>query len=355
MRLLYIAERILDYSRNTIIKKAFLSQGIEIIECQSKLNYSLLRYPILFKKFFLNKNKKIDFIFIGFFGQPLIPLIRKFSNKPIIFDAYLSSYDTMCFDRKKFRPNSIPGKFFYWLDKTSCKLSDIILLDTYAHIDYFVNTFSLDKKKFRRLLIGADETIFYPRKTDKNDKEFRIFYYGSYKPLHGTEYIIKAAKKLEDFKNIKFEIVGRGIESEKIRELSMILEVKNIDFIDWIPYKELPKHIALSDVCLGGHFGNVKKAKRVIAGKTFQFIAMKKPVIIGDNNANREIFKNEKNCLMVNHSDGDEIAEKILTLSKDKELTNIIAKKGYDTYKEKCSYSVIKKNIGQIINEISMY
>ena len=103
---------------------------------------------------------------------------------------------------------------------------------------------------------------------------------------------------------------------------------------------------------LGVMPGDTDKAKRVIAGKTFQFIAMKKPVILGDNNANREIFENEKNCLMVNHSEEDEIAEKILMLSRDKELANIIAKKGYDTYKEKCSYSVIKKNIGQIINEI---
>ena len=354
MRLLYIAERILSYTRNTTIKKAFISNGFEIIECQSKMTSSFLRYPILFKKFLLNKEKGIDLIFIGFFGQPLVPFIKKFSNKPIIFDAYLSSYDTMCFDRKKFRPSSIPGRFFFWLDKKSCDLSDIVLLDTNAHIDYFVNTFSVNEEKFRRLLVGADETVFHPLKNKKDNGYFNIFYYGSYKPLHGTEYIIKAAKKLEDYKNIKFEIVGNGIESKKIKEISKKLDIKNIKFIDWIPYKDLPKHMSNADVCLGGHFGNTDKAKRVISGKTYQFVAMKKPVIIGNNEANREIFENEKNCLMVNHSDENDLAEKIIKLWRDKKLAKKIAEKGYEKYQEKFSYSVIKKNIGHIVNDLSI-
>ena len=89
----------------------------------------------------------ITAVFVGFFGQPLVPVIKKLTSKPIVFDAFLSAYDTMCFDRKKFKPDSCAGGFFYWLDKHSCEQSDRIILDTNAHIDYFLKTFGLPKGK----------------------------------------------------------------------------------------------------------------------------------------------------------------------------------------------------------------
>ena len=345
MKLLFISGRESTYTRNAVILKSLRELGIEITECTDSSSHYLLRYLKSFEKFIIKRKEDFDLIFIGFFGQPLVPLVKKLTDKPIIFDAFLSAYDTMCFDRKKFTPKSLGGKFFYWLDKHSCELADKILLDTNAHIDYFVSTFDLAEEKFQRVFVGADDSIFYPRNIIKKANMLTVFYYGTYRPLHGITYIIKAAKKLESYSDIEFEIVGKGPEYKKNMKLAEEMKVENINFIDWIPYEKLPLEIAKADVCLGGHFSDNDKAKRTIAGKTFQFIAMKKPVIIGNSPANRELFEDRKNALLIEHGNADALADAILELKENEKLREKIADGGYRTFREKCIPKVIGKKL----------
>jgi glycosyltransferase involved in cell wall biosynthesis len=333
--------------------KCLEKNGVEIIDCSS----SAASYPARFLRGFLNfllqKNAEFDCVFVGFFGQPLVPIIRKCTKKPIIFDAFLSAYDTMCFDRKTYKPNSPAGKLCYWLDKHSCDAADRILLDTNAHIDYFAHTFGLRKDKFHRMFVGADESVFCPREVISDHNRFRVLYSASYLPLHGIEYIIQAAKLLEQNSEIEFKIVGKGPELIKIQQLAQRLGINNINFVDWIPYQQLPLEIEGADVCLGGHFSAIEKAKRVIAGKTFHFIAMKKPVIAGDCPGNRELLTNKENALFVKMADAGSLADAIVELRDNEPLRNRIAERGYNTFMEKCSASAIARELKCVIEGLN--
>jgi len=356
MRILFIAGREPAYMRNAVILDGLRKNGIEIIECTSSSSSYLVRYLKVLGKFILNREKDFDVIFIGYFGQPLVPIIRKLTNKPIIFDAFLSSYDTMCFDRKRFKPNSLGGRIFYWLDKYSCEIADKILLDTNAHVDYFVNLLGLKREKFQRVFVGADDSIFFPQNAKRNDEVFRVFYWSIYHPLHGVEHIIRAAEKLKGYEDIEFEIIGRGMEYKRIRELAEKQNLKNIKFVEWIPfnkfYATIAEKISLADICIGGHLSDIDKAKRTIAEKTFEFIAMKKPVIVGDNPANKELLEDKKNALFVDHANSDALADAILELKDDKKLREGIAENGYKTFKERCTPEVIGKEIMGIIENL---
>jgi glycosyltransferase involved in cell wall biosynthesis len=349
MKVLFISGREPAYVRNAIMLKALRENRFEIIECSDSSASYPVRLPRVLLKFLSRKNAGFDCVYVGFFGQPLVPIVRRFTEKPIIFDAFLSSYDTMCFERKRFKPDSLAGKFFYWLDKHSCESSDRILLDTNAHIDYFVSTFGLQRDNLLRVFVGADESLFYPREVDRKDDKFRVFYYASYLPLHGIEFVILAAEKLRRHKDIEFRIVGKGPQQKKILRLADDLDVDNITFADWVPYKDLPLEIAKADICLGGHFADIAKAKRVIAGKTYQFIAMKKPVIVGDCLANRELFIHKENALMATMADAGSLAQAILEMKDNVSLREKIAEEGYKTFLEKCSIDAIGKEIKNVI------
>jgi glycosyltransferase involved in cell wall biosynthesis len=352
MKILFVSGRELAYIRNSMILKSLEKNGVDIINCSA----SSTSYPARFLRVALNicsqKNSDFDFAFVGFFGQPLVPLIRKFTRKPIIFDAFLSAYDTMCFDRKQFRPDSLAGRFFYWLDKSSCEQADRIVLDTNAHIDYFINTFGLQKEKFHRIFVGADDSLFYPREQDRDVDRFRIFYYASYLPLHGIEYVIQAAKMLERDREIEFRIVGRGPRFKAIRRLALALGTTNVDFVDWIPYEDLPLEIAKADICLGGHFSDVEKAKRVVAGKTYQFIAMKKPVIVGDCPGNRELFAHKENAFLVKMADAESLAQAILEMKDSESLRQKMAEAGYKTFLQECSIEAIGKELKRLLEAL---
>ena len=349
MKILFIAGREPAYVRNAMMLKCLKRNGVDILDCSDSSATYPARFVNVIRKFLSHKNENFDYVFVGFFGQPLIPIIRMLTSKPIIFDAFLSTYDTLCFDRKIFKPGSLAGRFFRWLDRYSCEQADRILLDTNSHIDYFTETFGLPKDKFHRVFVGADESLFYPREMKREDHKFRVFYYSSFLPLHGTEYIIQAADRLRNEKSIEFIMVGKGMEHKKIRNLAQTLGIDNIRFIDWLPYEQLPLEIAQADICLGGHFSDIDKAKRVIAGKTFQFIAMKKPVIVGDCPGNREIFIDRQNAFMVRMADSESLANSILEMKANPALMDKIADEGYRTFMGKCTTVAIGKELEALL------
>lgn len=270
---------------------------------------NLLSYIKVLIYIFKNQNK-FNILLVTFRGHEILPFIRIIFRKTIIFDVFISIYDTLCFDRKIFKPNSLIGRFLKWYDQFLCRISNFILIDTKIHMEYFIREFNVPKNKISYLYVGCNKKLFKPLKIKKIDNKFVIFWYGYTTQLQGVEIILKAAKILEKEKDICFHLVG-PIKKE-CNNIINILDLKNVKYMEWIPYRDLPKEIAMADLCLGGHFSNVNKAKRVIPGKVFQFIAMEKPIIIGDNPATRELFTNSQKTIFCKMNDEKALAEAIL-------------------------------------------
>jgi len=356
-----------EYPRNSIMIKGLRKNNVNVIEChipywektedktgkfiksKFKIFWNVLKsYVKLTKKYI--KSEKSKTIIVGYPGQTDIFLARILApRKRIIFNPMISMYDTIISDRQMFKANSLSAKILLLIDKASCKLANIIIVDTPEHARYFKEKIGVDEKKLKVVPVGADDEIFFPEKNE-NVKKIEVLFYGKFTPIHGTEYLLKCAKLLEKYPEIEFTIIGKGQTYEKDMELYRNLNIKNIRFIDWIPYEELSKTINQSTICLGGHFGIGDKARRVIANKTFQMIACKKPVIISDSIASIEGgFVNEKNSLFCKQGDEKEIAELILKLSKDKKLRNEIAKNAYELFKKEYSIDAIGKKTLEII------
>jgi glycosyltransferase involved in cell wall biosynthesis len=366
MKILYFGTYEKDYPRNRVVIKGLKKNNIRVKECHvpfwenvedktGKLNkgYFLIKLHIAHLKLFFKhfKHRDCNIVIIGYIGQLDMFLARIcFPRKKIIFNPMISLYDTLVLDRKIIRKGSFLSKIIRFFDKKSCDLADIICLDTKEHIKYFENEFGIKRKKLKRLFIGAEEEIFYPRKETKK-RHTKVLFYGKFTPLHGTSYIIKAAKLLEKKnKYIKFEIIGTGQTHKKDIQLAKKLNVKNIKFIDWVPYRKLPLHIADADICLGGHFGSGEKARRVVPNKVFQMIAMKKPVIVSDSGASVEAgFIDRRNALFCKMQDEKAIADSILKLAKNKRLRDNIAKKSFNLFNEKYSTKAIGKDFLNII------
>jgi len=338
-----------DYARNRVIIAGLRSNGIEIIECSSK-KPSLLKYFDLIGQYF-KKGEKIDLMVVGFPGQVVMILAKLICRKKIVFDAFVSLYDTYVFDRKTTKPKSLKAKYYWFLDWFSCKLADEILLDTNAHIDYFKETFGIKEEKLHRSFIGSDDRLFYPRDILKDTDKFLVYFYGTYIPLQGIEYIIEAANILKN-ENILFRITTSQKGYQELKEKVADLGIENsIDLVNFVSVEELPKYIAQADICLG-IFGNTDKTKRAIPTKLYDYIAMKKPVISAETPAIREMFKNNENLAFCQVADSQGLADKILELKDDPGLREKLALESYRLYQEQFCPKVIGLKLVKLFENV---
>jgi glycosyltransferase involved in cell wall biosynthesis len=348
MNSLYISGREISYVRNTVFSRALSDlYNTEIIFKNS--NSHILRIISNYLAI-LKLKKSYDFVIIGFYGNPYL-FLNKYFKSNIIFDSFVSTFDTLCFDRNLFSPNSLLGKLAFRLDKYSLEKANHIIVDTNENLSFYNSTFLIPKEKMTRIFVSTDENLFFPMKHKKPQKE--IFFYGTMQRLHGVDVILRAANLLAKETDYKFVIIGDG---KTLKESTNIIGKSNLDnviFLPPIPYKELPDRIANSAICLGGPFGSTDKAKRVITGKTFQFMAMGKPIIVGNTNANKELLLNRFDAQFCDLNNAELLASSLLELINNPDYMDFLGKNALDTYQQKASYIYIKNSFQKIIQKFA--
>lgn len=278
----------------------------------------------------LQKSFPSDAIFfLGFYGQPLVFPTRIRWRGPLVLDAFVSTYDTYCFDRQIFNPHSLFGWIAYQIDRISCQMSDVVVVDTLAQKHYFERTFDVPLSKIHVLYVGCNEQLFSPQDVQPSKKP-TVLFYSSYLPLHGVDVILHAAHLLRG-ESIQFILLGYGSEYQKALGIAQKLKLTNVEFRNPVPLEALPKIIAQATICLGGHFGRSDKAGRVIAGKTFQCLAMEKPTIVSDTPANNELFTDGWDALMCPRNNPAALADTIRYLLSNPKLLVSLGKRGRQT------------------------
>ncbi len=310
------------------------------------------------KKSFLKRffepfiTEDFDFVLVhGFFPFLLAWIMKPIHRRKIIYDVFISLYNTEVEDRKRVKKGSLKARVLFFLDKFTCNHADVAFLDTKTHVKYFNKKFNI-KKKLKVVYVGANEKLWKIKNIDiiKN-KKFNVVFWGAFSPLHGADIIVKSAKLLEKNKDIQFHMLGFSKEkmfgqcNKEVEEL--VENSKNITLKYGITLKtNLVDYANSADVCLG-IFGNSIKSNMVIPHKAFESLALNKPLITKNTDAAREIFENNKHCILV--KDEKELAEAVLKLKKNKEFREKIANKGYDLYKENYSTTNIGKQLLKII------
>ena len=317
------------YSRGATILQGLKENGVNVKQCIGPKSYYRRLFKILRKSF--------DYIIVsGILELFFVKILQPMHKKPIIFDVFISRYNTEVEDRKRVSKYSIKAFMLYLLDYFSCSIADKKFLDTKAHVNYFKNKYKL--KDFGVVYVGANEKLWKKKNIDiiKNNK-FNVVFWGAFSPLHGTETIVRAAKKLEG-KNIQFHLLGfakKGESGQKYSDtetLAKKLNLKNITIRTYVTLKtNLVDYANSADVCLG-IFGETKKSVIVIPHKSFEAIALGKPLITIKAKANSEVFAHKKNCLMVAPENEKELANAVLLLKKNAQLRKKIAKTAYNTY-----------------------
>lgn len=352
MKVLFTCTDRPNMARNLFYRE-FLQKHFEYDECVSFGKTYKTRIPHVLLLLLVKVWKK-DFFFVSYMGHFLVPLIRIFSKKPIIFDCYLSLYDMMCFDRKLFKPDSMPGRLCYWLDKTSLSKADHIIVDTDSLIDSLSKLYNIQRDKFLLFPLAVNEKKIFKHEVEPYTDKFLVMYMGSYIPLHGVKTIIESARILqEQDKDVLFLMLGKGQLYDETVQLVDKYSLTNIKFIDYVSMDELNYFYNAADLTLG-IFGTTPKAKIVIPNKTYEAFAVGKAHLTLKTAAMEENFSDSENIFFVDSPDPKLIAHKILSIKHDPETKARVEKNMSDLYENIFSNQKIEAKLkSNMINWLS--
>jgi len=348
IRICYFGTYDSELARNKVYINGLKQNGVELIECCDN-SRKLIKFYKLFIKHWKIRNK-YDVMIVGYAGHLMVPFAKLISKKPVILNAMTSLYEASIIARKKHSKRSLGTWRILLIDWLAFKFSDLVLVETNKQKAYLVKKFKIKPKKFIRLFIGADDSIFYPDSNIEKSDKFTVLFRGKFLPEAGVRHIVKAAKILEK-KEINFLIRGLGPLEKDIKEQIKRLNLKNLELISKrLEVNELREKMLTAHISIG-QLENDERLERTIPYKAFEALALKLPYITGNAPGIKELLKNRKNCLMVNLADPEDLAEKILELKNDPELRKKIAENGYKLYKEKLT----SKELGRKLLNICRY
>ena len=232
-----------------------------------------------------------DAVIVGYMGHLDVLVLWPFAKLrgvPVIWDTFLSIYNTVVEDRRMLAPSHPLAWLLFAWEWLACRAARKVVLDTRAHAEYFRETFGLRREKLSSILVGAETESFPPSQGHgTNTGPLTVLFYGQFIPLHGIETIVRAAQAAHG-EPIRWIIIGRGQEEDRIRALIDEAPAA-IKWIEWVNFEELRNYIDQADICLG-IFGDTAKAARVIPNKVFQVLSAGAPLITRDSPAIRELL-----------------------------------------------------------------
>ena len=339
------------YSRNRILAKALTRAGASVVQVTDRRRFAARTLPLVRRAYAANP----DVILVGVPGHSDLGAAKVVSmarGAPVLFDALIPLWEANVLDRRAVPARSLAARRYHLTDLVACFLADTVLTDTAAHAEWLREEFGLPASKLRRIWVGADDELMTPcDPPPPRAGECRVFFYGSFIPLHGIEHIIGAAALLDEVDDaVRFVLCGYGQTHRAMRQLAADTGVSNIEFLRPVATPELRQLICDSDICLG-IFGTNPKAGRVIPNKLFDALACRRPVITADTPAARECLSDGETAKLCPAGDPGALADAIATLRADASLRCRIATAGHELFRRRFSLEALAADVGQLILE----
>ncbi len=316
-RVLFVTTKQLSYIRNSQEMRICREYADQVDVIGSDSSSYPVRLARVYGELLRRSCTKYDVVFIGFSPQLVLPAWHwKFQKKIIIIDFFISVYDTLCQDRGKVKPYGVLGKLLKKWDQRTLSKADCVLCDTEAHGRFFREELGAQAEAMEVLYLEADPSLYYPREIVKSQEwedRFVILYFGSILPLQGVDVILDAIQRLQNHREYMdgLEFVLIGPLSEK--QMGLVRKLSYVHWERWLAQEELGDWIAMADLCLAGHFHpTIAKARRTIPGKAYIYEVMEKPMILGDNEANRERYTESDRVSFVPMGDAQALLQEIL-------------------------------------------
>jgi len=277
--------------------------------------------------------RQMDAFVVPHFGDLSVLYVKPISvllNIPIIYISHNSIYYPVVESHARFDATSISGSMCKQIDRTLHSLADRVIVVSKTQADIFSKEFDIAPEKYDVMYTSVDESRFRGvNSTSESTSD--VVYWGNFLPSHSVEAILYAAEMLPE---VSFTLIGGGGDRrEKMIELSANLQLENVNFTGRISEESLCGYIKSATMTVG-FLGDNPKARMNIGKKAAEAAYFSKPLIAGDSPANREVFTDNYDSLLVEPADPEDLAANISHLRSERELQEKTSKNIHNTYFE---------------------
>lgn len=353
LRICYFGTYRANYTRSQLLLKGLRSRpDVEVIECHAQLwrgiedrvaqasgGWTHPRFWLRVVKAYWqllrqhHRTPEYDVMLIGYPGQfdaYLGRLLTWWRRRPMALDILMSLH-LVAEERGLVARSPFTGRLIYALEKGGLRQPDMLISENSAYERYYIGTYGLDARKFRRVPHGADETMYHPRPLQPPKDCFRVTYHGGFLPSHGMDAIIGAALLLRDQPNIHFHFYGTGPEEPRIRAIAARERLGNVTFHGFVPFDALLNGLAQAHVVCGV-FGETRQSHYTVQNKIWEGLALGRPVVSGDSAVVREALTDREHIYLIPRRDPRAFALAILDLLAHPEQRERMAWQGYARY-----------------------
>ena len=252
------------YSKTRVNAAAFRALGWEVDYFDVKWCCRLGDVEAFFRG--LDRRPRPDLVLVPVCRQRDIAAACRWAHKrgiKVLFDPMISAWDKKVLEQKKWKAEERRAKRLLAWEKKLMAMPDFITWDTSCHVDFAA--------EYKPVV----EDVGRVERVDRADGVFKVLYHGAYLPLHGTEVIVEAARMTQDLP-IQWDFLGWG--AYKASTEAKAKGLKNVRFLEKVPYVKVPEVICAHDIVLGV-FGTTAKAARVIGNKVYECMACARPTI----------------------------------------------------------------------------
>jgi glycosyltransferase involved in cell wall biosynthesis len=345
------------YIRGVSLKTALTSSASVSLSLAMNHSAGIRRYREAIRGL-LRIRRELDpeIYILAFRGHEIAWLVRRLTRgRSFVFDAMMSPYAALEEERKFDLPGArLLAKLWRPFERSALTRADAVLTDTELHSEYLQSRFRIPAEKIIVVPVGAVEPPhnLLPSQAPGN-VSLRVLFYGSFLPLHGIDVVLDAADMLRDLPVFFDFIGGSAKDARKLAARMSGPGTTRYSHRAWVPFDDLLEtEIPAADLCLGGPFGDTPQSRRVITGKTHQFLASGKATVIGIINEDCG-FVHKANCLLVEQGNAVALADAIRWAHENRGLLPSIGAAGRRLHEERYSSSVIGARLVEALSHLA--
>ncbi|MEM4949696.1 MAG: glycosyltransferase family 4 protein [Candidatus Jordarchaeales archaeon] len=219
------------------------------------------------------------------------------------------------------KKDSITFKIAELLAKIAYNKASLVTPISPGYVRVISGKYGVSPRKIRVIMGGVDLSKFKPtygKPTEEN--HFIVLYSGAFSIAYDFDQVLKAAKLLENYEDIKFILQGGGELVDYVKRRIEKLKIRNVKVIDKIISREEVARLLNEADTVILPLKNFGKPYLGISTKLYEYQAVAKPIICCCEGQPADYVKETKSGIVIKPGDYKSLAKAIIYLKQNPEI-----------------------------------